>query len=98
MIELPLEKIRQYCQTQPIQTLSLFGSALRGQLTPESDIDLLVKFIPNTPITLFDIIDMELALSQITGQPIDLRTPNELSRYFREDVIREAVLVYERTN
>ncbi len=96
MIELPLEKIRQYCQTQPIQTLSLFGSALRGQMTDQSDIDLLVRFIPNTPVTLFDMVDMEITLTQITGQKVDLRTPNELSRYFREDVIREAVLVYER--
>ncbi|MCU0482379.1 MAG: nucleotidyltransferase family protein [Anaerolineae bacterium] len=96
MIDLPLKIIQDYCQAHPIQKLSVFGSALRDDFHAESDIDLLVQFIPNVPITLLDIIGMETELSDLVGKSVDLRTPNELSRYFREDVIKEAVLVYER--
>ncbi len=96
MIKLPLKIIQDYCQAYPIQTLSVFGSALRDDFHAESDIDLLVQFIPNMPITLLDIIGMETELSDLVGKQVDLRTPNELSRYFRDDVLKEAVLVYER--
>lgn len=95
MIDLPLKLIRDYCQTYPIQKLSVFGSALRDDFHAESDIDLSVQFIPNVPITLLDIVGIEAELSDLMGKPIDLRTPNELSRYFRDDVLKEAVLVYE---
>ncbi|HRF97561.1 MAG TPA: nucleotidyltransferase domain-containing protein [Aggregatilineales bacterium] len=96
MIQLPLDAIQHYCQSQPIKTLSVFGSGLRDDFTDKSDIDLLVQFLPTAQISLFDVVGIEEDLSQLIGWKIDLRTPNELSRYFREEVIQKAVLVYER--
>ena len=54
-LDMPLEAIREYCATQPIQRLSLFGWALREELTPESDIDLLVEFVPEAKIGYFEL-------------------------------------------
>lgn len=94
-IDLPLDEIRAYCATQPIKRLSLFGSALRGELRPDSDIDLLVEFLPDARVGLWDIITMEMALTDIIHWKVDLRTPQELSRYFRNEVLKVAKAIYE---
>lgn len=95
-ISLPIEQIRIYCQSQPIQHLSLFGSVLRDDFSPESDIDILVEYLPDAVITLLDMAQQEIDLSAIIGHKVDLRTANELSPYFRQDVIDTAMLIYER--
>ena len=74
----------------------MFGSALRSDFGPESDIDLLVEFEPGRTPGLLGIADMELGLSRMFGRKVDLRTLGDLSRYFRQQVIDEAQIQYER--
>ncbi len=93
---LPEDKIREYCASQPIARLSLFGSALRDELTPESDIDLLVEYLPDARIGYFELAQQEIDLSELIGGEVDLRTPNELSRLFRQEVVDNARLLYAR--
>ncbi|MEA5534282.1 nucleotidyltransferase family protein [Crocosphaera sp. XPORK-15E] len=94
-ISLPKDKIREFCQQYQIRNLSLFGSVLRDDFTPESDIDFLVEFLPEAKITYLDLARMERELSKIlNGRKIDLRTPAELSPYFRQEVLKTAVVQY----
>lgn len=95
-IDLPLEEIRRYCETQPIERLSLFGSALRYELSEDSDIDLLVEYLPTARIGYFELAQQEIDLSELIGNKVDLRTLNELSRHFRQDVVDSARLLYAR--
>lgn len=93
-IDIPKKKIAEFCQRHHIRKLSLFGSVLRDDFRPESDIDFLVEFEPGkTPG--FAIVKMQLELSEmLNGREVDLRTPQELSRYFRDRVMAEAVVQY----
>ena len=95
-IDLPLEAIREYCASQPIQRLSLFGSALRDELTPESDIDLLVEYRPGTTITLLTLAGHEIDLCNLIGRKVDLRMAGELGRAFRQQVLDSARPIYEK--
>ena len=95
-IDLPLKEIRAYCETQPIRRLSVFGSALRNELTPESDIDLLVEYLPSAKIGYFELAQQEIDLGELIGWQVDLRTPKELSRHFRQAVVDSARLLYAR--
>lgn len=83
-----------FCRRHHIIKMSLFGSALRDDLKPDSDIDLLVEFDKNHIPGLFDLAGMEIELKEIIGRNIDLRTPAELSRYFRDDVMKKAKVEY----
>lgn len=74
--------------------MSLFGSALRDRLGADSDIDILVEFDPNHIPGMMDLAGMEIELTDRIGRKVDLRTPAELSRYFREDVMKKARLEY----
>ena len=83
--------LEKFCRENGIKKLSLYGSILRDDFGPVSDIDVLIEFMPGERITLFDIIDMEEELSGIFGgRKVDLRTPGDLSRYFRDKVVAEA--------
>jgi hypothetical protein len=93
-IELPIEQITEFCQRNPIQKLSLFGSILREDFHSESDIDMLVEFIPNSKIGYFELIGMEMELTEMLKRKVDLRTPAELSRYFRQKVLDSAQVIY----
>ena len=94
-IQLPLEKIADFCKKNRIRKLSLFGSALKGKLRKDSDIDLLVEFQPGETPSLLDLARMERELSTLLdGRKVDLRTPNELSRYFRDEVLSSASVQY----
>ncbi len=95
-LDLPVEAICAYCETQPIRRLSVFGSALRDELRPESDIDLLVEYLPDASVGLFAMSGHRLDLIEIVGRSVDLATPNSLSRYIREDVLESARLIYAR--
>jgi predicted nucleotidyltransferase len=75
--------------------MSLFGSALRDELKPSSDIDILVEFDKDHMPGLFDISRMEIELSETIGRKVDLRTPEDLSRYFRDEVVKNAEVHYE---
>lgn len=93
-IEIPHEKIAEFCRRHHIRKLSFFGSVLRGDFGPESDVDMLVEFMPGMGPGFFSLSRMELELSEILGRKADLRTPKELSRYFREDVTAKALVEY----
>jgi uncharacterized protein len=89
--------IKAFCEKHSIQRLSLFGSLLRGGAGPESDIDLLVEFEPGKEPGLLALAMMEIELSVLLGgQRVDLRTPKDLSRYFRDEVIRSSQVQYAR--
>lgn len=83
--------LAEVCRRHGIRRLSLFGSTLHGSDRPDSDIDLLVEFESDARPSLLDMATIEQELSGILGgRRVDLRTPQELSRYFRQQVIREA--------
>lgn len=89
------DKLIEFCRKNYIRKLSLFGSALSEQLGPNSDIDLLVEFEEGHTPGLFSIVRMEMELTEVLGRKVDLRTPEDLSRYFREEVVRSAKLEYQ---
>lgn len=93
-IPIPHDLIVQFCQHNHIIKLSFFGSVLRQDFRPESDIDILVEFEPGkTPG--FRIVTLQQELSELFGgRTVDLRTPNELSRYIRDRVLAEALVQY----
>ncbi len=91
---IPKEKLEAFCMRNHIVKLSLFGSALRDELKPDSDIDILVEFDKEHMPGLMDLAGMEIELSGIIGRKVDLRTPDELSRYFRDEVLSKAKVEY----
>jgi predicted nucleotidyltransferase len=89
------ERIAAFCRKHGIRWLAVYGSALREDFRPNSDIDLLVEFEPGSEPGLLGIARLERELSAVFGgRKIDLRTPEDLSRYFRQDVLREAEVQY----
>jgi len=94
---LPLDSdaVAQLCRRNRIRKLSLFGSMLKGTDRPGSDIDLLVEFDPAAKPTLLDMARIEQELSSLLeGRRVDLRTAEDLSRYFRDEIVREARVQY----
>ena len=84
------------CRRYHIRRLSLFGSILKGSDRPESDVDLLVEFEPEARPSLLTMARIEIELSTLlSGRKVDLRTAQDLSRYFREEVVRTAETQYE---
>lgn len=96
MVRIPLDyqRIAVFCCQHCIVKLAVFGSALREDFRPDSDVDILVWFAPEQHVTLFDMVGMEEDLSHIIGRCVDLRTPEDLSRYFRDKVVEEAEVQY----
>ncbi len=92
-IEIPQERIETFCIVNGIRRLALFGSILRDDFRPESDIDVLVEFRPGVHVGLA-FIRMQDELSAILGHTVDLNTPGSLSKYFRAEVMNEAEAVY----
>ena len=85
------ERLAVFCQRHPILKLSLFGSVLRDDFDPSrSDIDVLVEFQPESRVTMLKMVELEWELTEILGRKVDLRTPGELSRYFRQRVLETA--------
>jgi predicted nucleotidyltransferase len=93
-VTIPRDEIVAFCQRHHIRKLALFGSVLRADFGPESDLDVLVEFEPgHTPgFAFFDVQD---ELSALIGRKVDLNTPNFLSDYFRDQVLAEAAVLYE---
>lgn len=86
--------ICDFCRRHYVRRLSLFGSVLRDDFRPDSDVDLLVEFDSTHAVGFFGLAAMELELSNLLGRKVDLRTPNELSRYFRDEVLSSAEPLY----
>ena len=95
-ISIPHDEIAAFCERHHIRKLSLFGSVLREDFGEASDVDVLVQFDSDARVTYFDMAQMEIELSHLLDRKIDLREPEELSRYFRERVVNDAQLIYER--
>jgi predicted nucleotidyltransferase len=96
-MELPLSRaeLSEFCTRNRIQRLSLFGSYLHGDQRKDSDMDLVVEFEPAATVGYLDMARMEQELSGLLGGvKVDLRTPHELSRYFRAEVLGEAEVQY----
>ena len=94
MIDIPKEKIAEFCRRNHIRKLALFGSALGDEFRPDSDIDLLVEFYPEHIPGLIRLAGMEIELTAIVGRKVDLRTEEDLSNYFRDDVVKSAEVQY----
>jgi predicted nucleotidyltransferase len=95
-ITLDRERLNRFCQRHHIRKMALFGSVLRDDFTPESDVDVLVQFeAGHIPGLAF--FGMQNELSKLLGRNADLHTPQSLSRYFRDRVLAEAEVVYEQT-
>ena len=93
-IDLSTGKIEGFCKKHHIRRLSLFGSALRDDFNPESDLDFLVEFDPAHIPGFIRMAGMELELGEILGRKVDMRTAQDLSRYFRDEVINSAKVQY----
>jgi predicted nucleotidyltransferase len=95
-IRIPEAEIAEFCRRNGIRRLSFFGSVLSDRFSDASDVDILVEFEPDRRVGYFGLAAMERELSQVVGRKVDLRTPDELSRYFRDDVLRAARVQYVR--
>jgi uncharacterized protein len=91
------DKIAEFCQRNHIRKLSLFGSVLRDDFGPDSDVDVLVDFEPGHTPDFFRLYDMEQELSALLGgYPIDFVTYRALNRHLRENILSSAVVQYEQ--
>lgn len=95
-IQVPRKKIAAFCRRNRILRLALFGSVLRDDFTPESDVDVLVEFEQGARVGLIRFAGMENELSELIGRKVDLNTGGFLSPHFRNEVLQEAEVVYEQ--
>lgn len=95
-IDVPKEELEEFCRRHQIRKLAFFGSVLRDDFTPESDVDVLVELEPDAKVGLFGFAGIENELSHLIGRKVDLNTAGFLSPYFRDEVLREAEAVYEQ--
>ena len=95
-IDLPLDEIRQYCAAQPIARLSLLGPDFDGWLRPDTEIGLLVDYLPGATVSLFDMAGQEIDLKAITSLGVCLHTANGLRRGCLGKHAESARLIYER--
>lgn len=95
MLNISSEDLKIFCQKNHIRKLSLFGSMKQGNLKTDSDIDILVEFYPGSEPGLIELADMEFQLEEHFGREVDMRTPEDLSEFFRHEVISAAEVLYE---
>lgn len=94
-IEIPEAEIAEICRRHGIRKLALFGSVLTERFVDSSDIDVLVEFKPQERVGFFRLADLESELSQLLrGRKVDVRTRMDLSRHFRDEVVRDALVIY----
>jgi predicted nucleotidyltransferase len=94
-VSLTSDEVAAFCRRHHVRRLSLFGSALRNDFRPDSDVDVLVEFEPERAPGLFALAGMERELSSLLGgRKVDLRTPHDLSPYFRDEVLASAEVQY----
>ena len=94
-IKIPREKIVSFCKANRIQKFALFGSVLREDFGPSSDVDVLVEFAPDARVGLIGLAALEIKLSEILGRKVELNTPGFLSRYYRDRILSEAEVQYD---
>ena len=93
-IPVPHEAVADFCRRHGIRRLAFFGSVIRDDFTPESDVDVLVEFEPARIPGLITLAGYQIELSEMLGREVDMRTAGDLSKYFREEVLAEAHDVY----
>ncbi|MXW79191.1 MAG: nucleotidyltransferase family protein [Gemmatimonadetes bacterium] len=100
-IDIPKEEIAAFCQRNHIRRMALFGSVLRDDFTPESDVDVLVEFEPDARIGYIGLAGLEIELDKILGRKADLHTFEGIERsrnwLLREKILSSVEAVYERT-
>ena len=95
-ISLPRDRLDEFCRRNHLAKLSLVGSVLREDFGPNSDVDVLVEFEEGHTPGLFGLARMEEELSEQFSRKVDLRTPQDLSRYFQDEVMESAAVQYAR--
>lgn len=95
-VTIPYKQLETFCERHQIKRLAVFGSVLREDFRPDSDIDVLIELDESRRTTFLDMVEMRDELSAILGRSVDLLTPNALSNYFRDDVLSQAQVIYER--
>jgi len=94
-INIPKDRIAEFCKRNRVRRLSLFGSVLRKDFGPDSDVDILVEFEPGTRMGLIRLSGLEIELGKIVGRKVDLNTPDFLSKYYRDQILTEADVQYD---
>jgi predicted nucleotidyltransferase len=94
-IDVPGEPVADFCRRHGIRRLALFGSVLREDFGPDSDVDVLIEFEPGARVGLIRLAGMEMELGEILGRKVDLNTPGFLSDHFRDRVLAEAEVQYD---
>ena len=90
--------MRDFCRRHHLRKLSLFGSVLRDDFGPDSDVDVLVEFDPDHPVGYITLAGIEIEFGELLeGRKPDLNTPEDLSPYYRDEVLGEAVVLYDET-
>jgi len=93
-VTIPKERIAEFCHRHHIRKLALFGSILRDDFRPDSDVDVLVEFQAGCVVGLMRMAGIQRELSDLLARKVDLRTPEDLSRHFRDEVVRTAAVQY----
>jgi predicted nucleotidyltransferase len=93
-IPLPEKQLADFCRRHHIRRLSLFGSVLRDDFTPESDVDVLVEFEPETHISLLGLVRVEREMGELLGRKVDLVCREDLDKYIRDEVFAEEETAY----
>jgi len=97
MITISREKVADFCRRYHVVKLAFFGSILRQDFRPDSDVDILIEFELEHIPGLFGLSAIERELSQLLGDvKVDVRTPEDLSEYFRQEVLKQAEVIYAR--
>jgi len=95
-IDIPKEKIKDFCRRSRIRRLSFFGSVLRDDFSPESDVDVLVEFEPGARVGLITLAGMEIELGQLLGHKVEMYTVKGLNPHFRDEVLDLSEVEYEQ--
>ena len=93
-ITIDQDRLEQLCRRHGVARLSFFGSVVRDDFGPDSDVDVLVEFAPSARVGLMDLARIQLELSEMLDRDVQLSTPGSLSRYFRQHVVDSAVPAY----
>ena len=96
-IEIPKEKIASFCRRHHIRRLALYGSVLRDDFRPDSDVDVFVEFEPDARVGLIALAGIEIELGDIFGREAEMHTIKGLNPHFRNDVLNSAEVQYEQT-
>ena len=94
-INIPQTQLAEFCQANQIRRLSLFGSVLREDFSPSSDVDVLVEFDADASVGMIRLARLEIELGRLLGRKVELNTPGFLSKYFRDRILTEAEVQYD---